>query len=139
MKKFVGKISKSAPYSNVSGGYVSIRLEEENSGIHFLEIEMNFEDFGKMMAGQTFVDCTFKVRDVEYIGKERISAIVDGYSNELRTFPQEEIDRITEDGWIIIDSHLKNSNNFYPNPTDNGFMYKVKVYVVRFEDEENVN
>lgn len=132
-----GKIVLTVPYSNEKGSYVSIRVEDEKSGITFLEINMTMEEFGKFIACPANANCTYELSETENIGKHRIFQFVQAYSNELRELPTSEIKRIASDGWIISESHLKNSNNFRLNPDLNGYKYKVNVGVTKFVGEEN--
>lgn len=50
---------------------VRIEIVDEDSRIHFLEINMTVEDFARAVMGLSEQDCTFELRGVDRVGKRR--------------------------------------------------------------------
>lgn len=57
--------------SSHGDGYVTIEIEDELSGIPFLEIKLDYETYGKLIAGNMARDCKVEVLGLENIGKVR--------------------------------------------------------------------
>ena len=49
--------------------HISIRIQDENSRAHFVEVEISLADFALAVTGLSGVDCTAKVKDLEKVGK----------------------------------------------------------------------
>lgn len=54
----------------VQEDYINLSIEDSNSGIQFVEIELSMENFAKMMTGST-VKAQAEMRGLEYVGKVR--------------------------------------------------------------------
>lgn len=67
-KQLTGKIIVSNVTSN-KGDHVSIRIEDNASGIIVAELEMSHEQFGKMLASSTNADCQIDYYPSDNIGK----------------------------------------------------------------------
>lgn len=102
--------------TNSGDGYVSIELDDEKSGIHFLEIRMSYEDFGKLVGSNASVDCKYTVRGLENIGKQHehkrgsikmpadvYKKLTSGVEYDERKEPlvQWLMENAKEDGWRI--------------------------------------
>lgn len=68
-KELQGSIRFGAVSDTRGDGYVSIELEDNNSGIQFLEIKLSHEEFGRLVGTNGSVDCKYTVRGAENIGK----------------------------------------------------------------------
>jgi hypothetical protein len=102
------------------GGYVSIELIDETSGISFLDIELSYEQFGRLVGSNGGVDCSYTVRGVENIGKkhehkrgsvkmpasvyQKLTAGV-GYDSREKALGQWIKENAKEEGWHI-DTYL---------------------------------
>lgn len=104
--QLTGKIMASS-ITGHDGNYVAIRIEDEASGIVVAEIHMSYEEYGKMLAHATFVDCQIDYYPSENIGKrmEVKREMVLGINYEtLRTeaFPevyQRSVEPFEVEGW----------------------------------------
>ena len=94
---------------------IHIELEDELSGINFVNIYMGLKDFANVITGQGYVNCEFKIRGTELVGKLRES------KEELITLPpnfsydkelaQELITPYEIDGWKGEINNLDNYHN----------------------------
>lgn len=86
------KLKGSIRFGAVSGGYgdgfVSVEIEDEVSGITFLELELSYEQFGRLVGSNGSVDCEFTPRGLGNIGKVR------EYEKASVTIPTSEYQKI---------------------------------------------
>ncbi len=64
-----GHITISLIRSNLDSDHMRIRIEDDNSRIHFLEARLSIEDFTLALTGRGYIDCVFELRGVEHVGK----------------------------------------------------------------------
>lgn len=113
--------------------WMSIKLEDVSSGITFLEVRLSLENMMKALTNLGNIDCTFKLRGIENVGK--------GYEHKTelvkvkRTFgiTDEEVDEVVQpyevDGWSARKSDLKNHHNYLKD----GY---IKVHFSRFVERK---
>jgi len=101
--------------------FVGISIKDELSRITFLNLEISYENFGKLMSGLSCVDCDFKIKEINKIGKKKITnelifEMPEGYEYENRkTIACDIVNhgiKIGHEGWEIKDS-LNSKNSFY--------------------------
>lgn len=56
--------------SNREDDYISLEIEDEASGIHFLEIKLSMEQFGRLVGGTSNVKVKTTLRGLDNIGKK---------------------------------------------------------------------
>lgn len=114
-----GKISISR-YTSNQPPYrgISISIEDELSGVHFLEVELTSEQLGDAITGQGSVDCNFKLGGLEYIGMKRENKeewieikkgefIIQDHKRQEELLAPYEVD-----GWMAHQRDLENHHNF---------------------------
>jgi hypothetical protein len=75
--------------------YISVSLKDVNSGIEFLDVEVELADFANMITGLGFIDVKAQVRGLEHVGKiyesqpAQVTILREVY-NEIITGPYEE-------------------------------------------------
>ena len=70
MAKFKGKLTISSPRSSSrADGWVSITLVDESSGREILEVDLEYDEFGKALTGLSYRPCEFEVSSLDLIGK----------------------------------------------------------------------
>jgi len=113
--KFSGKISISR-YSGSSSG-ISIELSDTDSGVRVVRIDLTPEQFGNAVSGLGYVDCSFELGGVEYVGKKRehktVLMSVSKYPSELKNSEIEKLFSEYEvDGWNGRRSDFLNHHNY---------------------------
>jgi len=108
MQKFKGKFCKTS-----NGEIVYLQLEDADSGCRLIEIELDYESFGKYLAMNTIVDCNYVYFKDCPVGKNR--EVKRELIETSSMFPKEdEIKSILEkyevDGWEARDRDFKNSH-----------------------------
>jgi len=113
--KIKGKITISRITSNSPrGSWVRISLEDENSHIHFVELDIDFKQFGMAITGQGSQPCDMELRGLESLGKK--------YENKMEfvLFPRNATEMEQEravnkhevNGWMGRTLDLKNHHNY---------------------------
>ncbi len=70
-KLLKGRISITRVTGGDSDGYVSLVITDDNSRVQFVSLQMNFEDFGKLLLGQGHMPTEFEVRGLNRVGMIR--------------------------------------------------------------------
>lgn len=82
MEKLEGKVT----ISKNSSGKVYLSVEDNNSGIKFVEVELSMKDFADAMFGLAFRPCKYITRGLDKLGKQYISEEyifeIEGYGNK---------------------------------------------------------
>ncbi len=101
--------------SRNSSGIISMKIEDKKSGIDFIEIELNSEDFTDALFGIACRPCIFKTRSLESIGKEQITEEVIIEIDKARD-KKEALRKVSEldstDGWEYS-TYLGNQDSFF--------------------------
>jgi len=67
-----GKITLSRYNSNYEDKEpIHIKLEDESSGVQFIDISMTLENFALMLTNLGYIDCEFQLRGLDNVGKQR--------------------------------------------------------------------
>lgn len=119
--KIKGKISISRITSNTPrGSWVRISLEDENSYTRFLDVDIDFEQFGNVVTGQSDRPCDIELRGLDLLGKKHEHKIE--FIKFFRDADKEEnnkvIDAYEVDGWEARRSDLKNHHNYVAAKSD---------------------
>lgn len=67
--KHKGKISITRPSCGDGREYISIRLEDKDSHIKFVEVEVDYGEFTKALTGLAGSQCLLKFHNLENVGK----------------------------------------------------------------------
>jgi len=130
--KIKGKITISTIRStHPRGSWVRVTLEDENSHIHFVEIDIDFEQFGEAITGNGSQPCNMKLRGLEFLGRK--------YENktELVMLPRNAtemekvgiISKYEVDGWMGRMLDLENHYNYVGGKSGEGYVcYKVSFH-----------
>jgi hypothetical protein len=140
-KKLSGRISISR-ISDLHGEFIRIALEDETSGVPFLEVGMSLENMAQAVTGRGYVPCEFVLRGTELLGlrkevkKELVSIPnLTGMSeeNRVRTIKDHFAPFETE-GWAGRVSDVFNWNN---RVRGDEFMETFNVTFVRYVEMTN--
>lgn len=101
-KSLTGKITISRVTSN-EGGYIEVRLEDDNSGCQFASFKMSLEDFGAAVTGQGYMHGELEVRGLDKVGKYHemkplIFEVKDSYG--AKDEAARECQKHADEGWI---------------------------------------
>jgi hypothetical protein len=110
-----GKITISRTTSNREPDFIRLRIEDDSSGVNFLDIRMSLENFAKVITGFGYIDCEFELY-AQNVGmtsesKTEIVPLKDKYfaTDEQR---QEALKPFEIDGWKARQSDIKNHHNY---------------------------
>lgn len=122
--KLKGRISIHRFQSNIPPHHgIGIQVEDEDSGVRFLEIEMNAEQFGNAITGQGNTECEFELRGTQYVGmisqnKTELIPLGDKeYIVKSAARKAELLAPYEVDGWKGRERDLENHHN-YDNKTN---------------------
>ena len=112
---------------------ICIRLEDDNSRIGFLELEMQPEDFAMALTGLGYQPIEFTVRGLENIGKFKVS------ERRTITCPGKDLydrsklekwleENAKEDGWNVL-TYLGSQGSIRSVPEGQELNYHVYKYV----------
>jgi len=71
--KHKAKLTISRPSYGDGRKKITIRVEDDDAVIRFLDIEMDLADFAECITGLSYVNCEMEVRGLENVGKKRES------------------------------------------------------------------
>lgn len=115
--KTEGRISIAKLTSNTEPNYMLIQIEDESSGIEFVEVKLSLENFAQAITGLGHVPCKFKTRGLEKIGLIREHKVEEVYIN-FHTHPTQKasaksaITNFETDGWKGWIEDAFNHHNF---------------------------
>lgn len=123
--KFQGKISVSHYTGSREG--VTIRLDDESSGIMMFEADLTIEQFGSAIAGNGFIDCLFEIGNPLLVGTKREVKTevipLDKYPSDLTSMEIEGIlQKYEERGWIGRREDFKNHHKYGRNSVSVDFI-----------------
>jgi hypothetical protein len=115
---------------------VHIEIEDEKSGVRFLEIHMTPVDFAKAILGNGFIDCVFELRAAN-VGKTKEmkdeQVYVQNGSWKLSDESKKNLLAPYEvDGWVGYSNDLGNSHKIVSRDKDGAYY---SVHFVRFVDD----
>lgn len=123
-----GKITISRTTHSKEGDSIRIRVQDNLSGVSFIEVQMTLENFALALTGLGYVDCGFELFRPDLVGKieqnkTEFVPLRDTFwaTDEER---QEALRAFEVDGWKARNGDIKNSHNY----TKDG---KVKVVFFR--------
>lgn len=67
-----GRITITRPTYGDGRQKIAIRIDDESSGIEFLEIEIGLAEFAEAVTGHGHVPCEYDTRGLANIGKQRV-------------------------------------------------------------------
>jgi len=116
--------------------YVSIIVTDVKSGVDFLELKLNCENFGKAITGLGHVHTTFELHNVDLVGKIREHMAHDIPTKKGGTdYTDEKMIKMAQaleiNGWGCRYDDLKNHHNWI---TKDGRRY-VRITYTRFVKE----
>jgi hypothetical protein len=93
-----------------SSDQVNIRIQDVNSRVEFVEVNLSLDQFALMITGLSYIKCTGSVKRLEVVGKTRItekrSVLYTGAGFASRENMQQWLlDTQQEEGWSI-DNYL---------------------------------
>ena len=111
-----GKITIGRPHYGCGKEAISIQIEDHKSGIRFLDIELPLDGFAKALTGLSFVECEFKTRSLEFIGKTKETKEIEfqisgGFHNRKESAVMEAAIK-TPKGWICS-NYFNSQNSFF--------------------------
>lgn len=115
--------------SKYSRSVVHIDIVDCTSGITFVSTELDLVNFAEMLTGLARVEATSIVRDLEYVGKKKITekrSLI--YSNKLADRDEIKsflIEKYQGDGWIL-DTYLGSQGSIVQ--VDDGVIVNYSVY-----------
>lgn len=94
---------------------IRFRMEDDTSGVTFLEVEMSLEDFARILTGQGHIPCTFELY-AQNVGKTRETK-TEIVPLENRYFAtdkerQEALKPFEVDGWEARQGDISNHHNY---------------------------
>jgi hypothetical protein len=142
-----GKISISRPHSslvegeaNSRGDYIHIRIEDEKSGVAFLDIDMSMENFAYALTQSSNIPCNLTLHDIENVGKkiETKEELVPFRSGAERYGSREErnaklaaLKPFEIDGWK---GNISKVGNWHYGDSERGYLVTFTRYVEDSED-----
>ena len=117
MKDLKAKVTISRVSSNHGEDYVSIRVEDEDAGIEFLDLSLSIESFGAALLGMAYQKGTMEVRSLEHVGKVIERDVLSFPLPIEAAFRDKEAARKTAkevcpDGWIHED-YFSSKDSFF--------------------------
>jgi len=129
-----GQLTISQVYCNNREDYIRIQIEDELSGIVFLEVGIDFTSFAKCITSSRSMPIEFGLRNMDRVGKKlEIKHEEILLSNKyILSNEEEELVKIAAilvkpyevDGWIGRSQDMRNYHNIIKNTKD-GTVYKV--------------
>ena len=126
------KIKTTLTITKRSSGEVVIKITDETSGCHLVEISLSPEVFANCLLGQAEMECEATVGSLQNIGKQRVT------ERRTVTYPGAEYDRevlkqwlmrnCQEDGWVL-DSYLGTKQSVSHNEGVTNLHYHVYKFV----------
>ena len=138
-KKLNGHLSVSRISSNDDrvDNMVHIQLEDDKSSCNVINIYMNITEFGKVITGLSYVDCTFELNTSGVVGKKRenktelIFVEDDVFSIQYGKNYSELLKPYEVDGWEGREEDLHNHHNHVKKDKKN----YIRVSFTRFLDD----
>ncbi len=106
MKKIKTQLTIFRPQSGDGRKRILIRVEDRDSQISFLDIEIGLEDFAECLTGLSGVECEGIIRGLENVGKTKEREKFEfelpehNYSNQKENAVKEG-KRLTPEGWTL--------------------------------------
>lgn len=128
--------------STQGDGYVKLEFEDVISGIHFLDIEMSYAEFGKLVKGCTSLKLEGDFRGLEHIGMRYVReprtrlCNLDPFKVKRAELEQWLQDHAQEEGWSV-NSYLGSRDSVVSNREGPGCLlyYGVFKYVPTTPEE----
>lgn len=130
--KIEGKITISRITSNSPrGSWIRISLEDKNSHIHFVELDIDFKQFGMAVTGRGSQPCDMELRGLEFLGKtaENKTEFVLLRRKRNEEWENSLFDNYEIDGWTARRLDIKNYHNYVVEKSDEDYeCYKVSFH-----------
>jgi hypothetical protein len=112
---------------------VTIRIQDVNSHVEFVEVNLSLDQFALMITGLSHIECTGSVRKLEAVGKTKItekrSVLYTGEGFASRENMQQWLlDTQQEEGWSI-DNYLGSQQSVIYQDGQHALNYYVYKYV----------
>lgn len=118
------KLTISRP-SGTDTGYITIRVMDGDSGSHFVDVKVPYEEFALAITGMGHVDCSAVVRGLNRLGlvRENKSEVITLPPSVSRVEQDDEINDLLApyevDGWIGNRDDFKNWHRRSRSPSGN--------------------
>lgn len=137
-----GKITISRPSFGDGRELICIRVKDVLSVNSFLELSMSYDDFTRAITGVSEVPVDFKVKDVDVIGKKKISELrrarMEGGRMSKEATERWLLDNFQEEGWII-DTYVGSQNSFVYDPSEICYWINYRVYKYVFPEKGDLD
>jgi hypothetical protein len=132
LMRIKGTITITRPHGGNAGDYASIRIQDDESRIHFVEVEVTLHGFAEALLGLGEVPMEADVRGLEYVGKTKVTEtrqIVYPLKHAKREEMEEWLgENAKEDGWLVS-TYLGARGSTSPHPDGQMLHYHVTKYV----------
>jgi len=129
----------------VSGDYVELEINEDNSGCRFVTMRIDPVDFCKLLGRQAHVPCTFEVPDLSIIGMYEVMTDIEfpipvdsSYQpkrKEIATETVKKLPRVVEDGWHPS-TYFGSKGSFFSKEVDGKTVYYARTNMSKWVDLE---
>ena len=113
---------------------IRFQLEDDKSGVLFLDVKMTLKDFALMITGLGYIDCEFELKNSELVGKTREHKTENIVVRDAWDITEEEkleaLKPFEVDGWIGSKYDISNHNNIVK-----GLSNTYKVGFTRYVDK----
>ena len=112
-----GAITISRPSFSSGKEVISIKVEDYESGIRFLDIEIGYSDFARLITGLSGIHCDMTVRGLANIGKVKEQKTIefkipDYHISSRNGDAIKEAKNHTHDGWTC-DNYFSRQSSFF--------------------------
>jgi hypothetical protein len=94
---------------------IHFQLEDDKSGVNFLNITMSLIDFASMITGSGYIDCDFELKNADLVGKtrehKRENVFIRDAWNPTEEDKTEALKPFEVDGWVGSRYDLENHHN----------------------------
>lgn len=119
-----------------SDGNIILHVQDEDSRIEFLEVQIGAEEFGNAVTGLSNQECSFSLRGTDYVGKvvqteeRKIVCPLSVYRARQELEDWLELNA-QEDGWLLS-TYLGSQGSVRSNEKDGSIL---KYHVTRYVDK----
>lgn len=119
-----GSITISRPSYGDGRELIVVQIRDGDSGERFLDVEIGYNDYAKLITGQSEIPCDLKVRNLDHVGKVRETDTIEFpfssvYCDNRDEKAIEEAKKYTPDGWIC-DNYFGSQTSFF-SKDDTGY------------------
>lgn len=129
--KHKAKLSISRPSCSDGSEFISIRVEDEDAGITFLELEISYANFAQALTGLHGMDCDMEFRGLENVGKRQEQKNIEfkmpkyEHYKDRQTIAAKEAQRQAPEGWTAS-TYFGSRSSFFQS--DNEEWARTSIY-----------